>query len=90
MVRSWHAALIKTVEQAKAERHLPRDADAAQLMFEIHGLVLSLHHDARFMRTPGSVERSLKGFDRLIAYTIAPTTIPASPEPSIQSRRKST
>ncbi len=90
MVRTWHGALVKTVEQAKAEKHLPRDADAAQLMFEIHGLVLSLHHDARFMRTPGSVERSLRGFDRLIDSTLTSTTIPPIPSPSIQSRRKST
>jgi hypothetical protein len=46
--------------------HLRADADAAQIEFEIHGLVLVLHHDARFMRLPGSAERARRGFERLI------------------------
>ena len=27
------------------------DTDAHQMLFEMHGLILALHHDARFMRT---------------------------------------
>lgn len=69
MVRTWHDAMLKAVEQAKRESHLPTNADSAQLLFEIHGLVLSLHHDARFLRTPGSVQRALAGFERIIAIT---------------------
>jgi hypothetical protein len=32
----------------------------------MYGLVLALHHDARFIKRPGSVERAKKGFERLI------------------------
>jgi hypothetical protein len=39
-------------------------------MFEIHGLILALHHDARFLRNPGSVERARQGFERVIARSI--------------------
>jgi AcrR family transcriptional regulator len=69
MVRTWHSAMLKAVEQARAEKHLHSHTDAQQLLFEIHGLILALHHDARFMRTPGSIDRAIKGFERLISDT---------------------
>jgi len=43
-------------------------------MFEIHGLILALHHDARFLRNPGSVERARLGFERLLAHSLQTTT----------------
>jgi hypothetical protein len=36
------------------------------MVYEMYGLILALHHDARFLRMPGSVERAKLGFDRLI------------------------
>ena len=42
------------------------DTDAGQLVYEMYGLILALHHDARFLRMPGSVERARIGFERLI------------------------
>lgn len=82
MVRTWHAAMMKAVEQAKAEGHLPAHTDAAQMLFELHGLVLSLHHDARFLRTPGSVGRAMAGLDRLISITHTPIpTVKRSAKP---------
>ncbi|MFX8504504.1 hypothetical protein ABTL94_19760, partial [Acinetobacter baumannii] len=39
-----------------------------QIVFELHGLILSLHHDARFMRIPGALERAGTGFDRAIQF----------------------
>ena len=38
------------------------------MLFEIHGLILSLHHDARFLRTPGAIDRAHTGFERVIQY----------------------
>ena len=38
------------------------------MLFEIHGLILSLHHDARFLRTPGAVDRARTGFERVIQF----------------------
>lgn len=67
MVKDWHAALSKAIVQAKTLAHLRDDADAEQILFELHGLILSLHHDARFMRSPGATERAGKGFDRIVA-----------------------
>ena len=36
------------------EGHLRADTDATQMLFEIHGLILALHHDARFLRHAGA------------------------------------
>ena len=38
-----------------------------QMVFEMHGLILALHHDARFLRHPGAVDRARTGFERLVA-----------------------
>ena len=66
MVRAWQGALLRSVEQAIELRHLHTGFDAEQLVFEMHGLILALHHDARFLRNPGAVERARAAFERLI------------------------
>ena len=53
MVQTWHAALERAIRMAIDEGHLRADTDPAQMLFEIHGLILALHHDARFLRLPG-------------------------------------
>ncbi len=67
MVDTWQRALQRAAQQAIDEGHLRASTDAKQLVFEMYGLVLALHHDARFIRSPGSVARAHAGFQRLIA-----------------------
>ena len=67
MVRIWQQSLQRAARQAIEEGHLRADTDAEQLVFEMYGLVLALHHDARFLKSPGSSERAHAGFTRLIA-----------------------
>lgn len=66
MVRAWQGALLRCVQQAIECGDLKKDTDADQLVYEMYGLILALHHDARFLRMPGSVDRARIGFDRLI------------------------
>jgi AcrR family transcriptional regulator len=66
MVRTWQQALQRAAQQAVDEKHLRPDTDTLQLVFEMYGLVLALHHDARFIRSPGCVDRAHAGFVRLI------------------------
>lgn len=66
MVRAWQGALLRCVQQAIECGDLKPDTDAEQLVYEMYGLILALHHDARFLRMPGSVERAKAGFDRLV------------------------
>lgn len=66
MVRTWHRALDRAIRIAIDEGHLAADTDSTQLLFEIHGLVLALHHDARFLRLPGALDRARAGFARVV------------------------
>lgn len=67
MVRAWHGALERAIRGAIGEGHLRADTDPAQMLYEIHGLVLALHHDARFLRNPGVLDRARAGFERVVA-----------------------
>ena len=65
-VRTWLAAMDRVVVQAKEVGHLHADADEHQVTFEIHGLILALHYEARFLKSPGSVARAHRGFDHVL------------------------
>lgn len=66
MVRAWKNALRRCVVQTIEMGHLSGETDPDQLVFEMYGLILALHHDARFLKLPGSVNRAEVGFERLI------------------------
>jgi AcrR family transcriptional regulator len=66
MVKTWQDSLCRCVRQAIDEGHLRADTDPGQIVFEMYGLMLALHHDARFIQRPGSVQRAQTGFERLI------------------------
>ena len=68
MVGDWQTALGRAIDMAIAEGHLDAATDAQQMLFEVHGLILALHHDARFLRNPGSIERARTGFERLVTH----------------------
>ncbi|HEX6018908.1 MAG TPA: TetR/AcrR family transcriptional regulator [Burkholderiaceae bacterium] len=72
MVQTWHATLEKAIRMAIDEGHLRADTDPLQLLFEIHGLILSLHHDARFLRLPGALDRARLAFDRMLSHHLPP------------------
>ena len=67
MVRDWHAAMARAIRIAIDCGDLRRDTDRDQLLFELHGLILALHHDARFLRSPGAPDRARAGFERVVA-----------------------
>jgi AcrR family transcriptional regulator len=73
MVVAWQSALERAVRIAVEEGHLYDDIDPLQLVFELHGLILALHHDARFLRNPGALERVRTGFERLLGHYATPT-----------------
>jgi hypothetical protein len=61
-VQTWLAAMHRALLQAKQEGQLSPEADVHQMAFEIHGLILALHYEARFLNNPGSIERANSGF----------------------------
>jgi len=65
-VRTWLAAMHRAVVQAKEEGHLVSDSDEAQMVFEIHGLILALHYEAQFLKNPGAIGRANTGFENIL------------------------
>ena len=91
MVAAWQVALTKAIALAVSEGHLREDTDPQQMLFEVHGLILALHHDARFLRTPGSLERVRVSFERVVSYYATPAglalpTTNSSPQPARAKR----
>jgi AcrR family transcriptional regulator len=66
-VHTWHAAMRRTIVQCREHGDLRADADEAQLLFEVHGLILALHYEARFLRAQGAVQRAHQGFENILA-----------------------
>ena len=71
MVQTWQTALARAIRAAVAEGHLRADTDAGQLLFEVHGLILALHHDARFLRHADAEERARTAFERVLGHWAA-------------------
>ena len=65
-VKTWLSAIFRALVQAQECGHLNRNADPHQMGFEIHGLILALHYEARFLKTPGSIARANQGFANIL------------------------
>ena len=81
-VNTWLAAMYRAVLQAQTEGHLRADADAKQIAFEIHALILALHYEARFLRSPDSLARANVGFDNILRRCGATDALLAAPAPA--------
>ena len=88
-VKTWLAAMVRAVVQAKEEGHLRGDADEHQMAFEIHGLILALHFEARFMKTPGSTARAHTGFAHILARYGSSAAEPKKPADAPRAKKPS-
>ncbi|MEZ5730550.1 MAG: TetR/AcrR family transcriptional regulator, partial [Burkholderiaceae bacterium] len=68
MVMSWQRELSRAIGQAVELGELRPDTDVSAAVFDIYGVILVLHHDARLLRRPGAASRALEAFERIIAY----------------------
>jgi AcrR family transcriptional regulator len=74
MVNSWQREMTRAITQAAEMGDLPSDTDVSELVFEIYGIILVLHHDARLLNSPDAYARSQRAFTRLIR-SYAPTFV---------------
>lgn len=65
-VEIWLGAVVRAVQQAKQEGHIHADADEDQVAYEIHGLILAVHYEARFLKKPGAIDRAVRGFHHIV------------------------
>jgi AcrR family transcriptional regulator len=66
VIAGWKRELLTGIEQAVAAGHLRRGIDAEQMVFEIYGLMLALHQDARLLNSRHSLKRARAGLARLL------------------------
>ena len=66
IVTGWKAELLRAIAGARAEGHLQRRVDADQLVFEIYGVMLVAHQDARLLHSKDSLDRARTALARLL------------------------
>ena len=82
-VNTWLDAYRRAVSLARDEGHLRADVDIDQMVYEIHGLILALHYEARFLKKPGSIARAHAGFAHVLStYGTAPASAAAAGAPA--------
>ena len=67
IITGWKAELLKAIRQAVRLGHIARNTDAQQMVYEIYGLMLAMHQDARLLRSADSAKRARAGLRRLLA-----------------------
>lgn len=65
MVKQWQLELTRAITQACEQGELRSDLDAEQMVFEIYGLILVLHHDARLLKSANAMNRARESMERL-------------------------
>ncbi len=86
-VNTWLSAMRRAIDIAVEEGHLRTDTDAAQMGFEIHALILALHYEARFLRSPQSLKRAVVAFDGIVSRYSPPSQ---ADQPSVRRRSSKT
>ncbi len=86
MVLAWHGALARAIQMGIEEGHLAADTDATQMLFELHGLILALHHDARFLRLPGALDRAQRAFEHVLSHYVRPNAPRSAARPPARRR----
>lgn len=67
----WRSELRRAVQMTIDAGELPPDTDAAQVGFELFGLVLAYHHDARLFEIESAAQHALRAFDRLLGSPVS-------------------
>ncbi len=82
IVSSWKSELVRALQQARECGHLRADVDCEQMVFEIYGLMLMLHQDARLLHGRDSLRRARAGLRRVIdGARVVPCEDSPSPPP---------
>jgi AcrR family transcriptional regulator len=78
-VQAWLAVFHRAIVLAREQGHLRAETDERQMAFEIHGLILGLHYEDRFLKTPGAINRALVAFEHILQrYAHAQACVPSA------------
>ncbi len=65
MVQRWHNELARAIGLACTQQHLTVQLDVEQLVFELYGLNLVVHHHGRLLRNTQALARARESLERL-------------------------
>ena len=75
-VQTWMAALHRAVRIAVEQGDLAQQTDAAQMAFEIHGLILACHYEARFLKSKTALDLAQRSFENILhRYGATPSSL---------------
>ena len=75
-VQTWMDALHRAVRLSVEQGDLAKQTDAAQMAFEIHGLILACHYEARFLKSKAALGLAQRSFEHiLLRYGATPSTL---------------
>lgn len=77
MVRAWRRELARAVQQAIEVGDLRSVAQVTELVFELYGVVLALHHDTRLLRHPDAPALAQRAVARIFAACAVPDRLRA-------------
>ena len=68
--KEWQVTLARVVKSGQDAGAFRRDADPAQVAFEILGIGLGTHFFARLLREPRAADRARDAFERLVQHLV--------------------
>ena len=80
-VRTWQQDLVRAIRQAIDAGELRADLDPDDLVFDLYGIILVLHHDSRLLNSPGALDRARRSLARLIDSCRKPLSAADLPGP---------
>lgn len=93
-IRGWQRELSRAIRQAVETGELAPDLDVDEVVFQLYGVVLVLHHDGRLLNSPDALPRARRSFERLIdsyrARGAAMEARPAGGAPEARERQTET
>ncbi len=66
MIHAWKSALSRAIQLAIETGELRADTDVSEMIFDIYGVILVLHHDSRLLASPSAGERARLAIARVI------------------------
>jgi AcrR family transcriptional regulator len=70
-VQTWMKALDRAVRMSVDQGELAQDTDPTQVCFEIHGLILASHYEARFLKTQNALAQAQRSFEQILLRNAA-------------------
>ncbi len=77
-VQTWMNALNRAVRMAVEQGELAKDIDPVQVCFEIHGLILASHYEARFLKTKNALAQAHRSFEQILLRNAADADPPVA------------